>query len=394
MVTGGTPYLSEGSSPVVQIGPEGTTFSIPASLAFPYYGGGNINDQLVFTFNTETGRWEYVPDEGNNGTSITVNLEHLSLYTLAEPSVDELNVTGGTAVDSYRMISFPLYPAAETSIVDILGDATNLGPYDDTKWRIFAFDPLDQASGDANEYYVEGSEADFDQQFPMEPGQAYWLISRYAKTLDVPGLNVDDSQDYYMTLQSGWNMIGNPFDHYVNWNLTLASTDGETYYWPNSTDSPLYEKDLFTYDPDNAAAGDDGYVIVTQMEPNGGYWINNPEGMPVTLRIPTTAFSDVKKIAARKTETGLLASISRTISHTIQKVALADTDEERPPRAPGTSGANAGTSNDSIGVAEGGGSGGCFVNTATGKKGGCAWPLVMLLAGGLLAACLTHKRNA
>ena len=88
--------------------------------------------------------------------------------------------------DAYRMVSFPLYPAAESSMVELLGDDANFGPYDDTLWRIFAFDPLDQSGGDANEYYVEGGEDDFDLQFPMEPGQAYWLISRDGGTVTVP----------------------------------------------------------------------------------------------------------------------------------------------------------------------------------------------------------------
>ncbi|MBI9075606.1 MAG: Ig-like domain-containing protein [Desulfatibacillum sp.] len=388
----GTPFLGESSSPVVQIGPEGTTFSIPASLAFPYYGGGDINDQLVFTFNTETGRWEYVPDEGNDGSSITVNLEHLSLYTLAEPSSAGLPVDAGTDVESYRMISFPLYPAAEDSMVELLGDGANLGAYDDTKWRIFAFDPLDQASGDANEYYVEGNETDFDLQFPMAPGQAYWLISRYGGNVNVPGLLNDDSENYFITLQTGWNMIGNPFDHSLNWNATEASTDGEIYYYPTEEDSPLFDKSLFTYDPEDAEAGVDGYVVVTGMVTNGGYWINNPTNEPVTLKIPPTAFTDVKKVASRKSDLGFLASVTRKISHAVQRVAWAATDEERPPAAPGTSGANSGSSKNSIGVAEGGGSGGCFVDAASGANASAAWALILLLmAGGLVGTVRKHR---
>ncbi|WP_028315468.1 right-handed parallel beta-helix repeat-containing protein [Desulfatibacillum aliphaticivorans] len=393
-INSGAPYLAEGSSSVVQIGPDGTSFAIPATLQFPYTGGGDINSQLVFTFNPETGRWEYVPDDGNDGSFITVNLQHLSLYTLAEPSENELNVTGGKTVEYYRMVSFPLYPAAESSIVEILGDDANLGAYDDTMWRIFAFDPLDQASGDANEYYVEGNEADFALQFPMEPGQAYWLISRNSGTVTVPGLQVDESEGYYMTLQAGWNMIGNPFDNYVNWVLTLASTDGETYYHPNSVNSPLYGKDLFTYDPANAAAGDDGYVIVTQLKPNGGYWINNPAGMPITFWIPSYAIGDnVKSAAAAKSEPSFLASVKRKISRAVQGQAWADDDDERPPKAPGTSGANAGSSSDSIGVAEGdGGGGGCFVDAASNSS--AASPVWLLLAAGLLAAAMLRRRNA
>ncbi|SHI60937.1 parallel beta-helix repeat (two copies) [Desulfatibacillum alkenivorans DSM 16219] len=392
-INSGAPYLAEGSSSVVQIGPDGTTFAIPATLQFPYTGDGDINSQLVFTFNPETGRWEYVPDEGNDGSFITVNLQHLSLYTLAEPSENELDLEGGTTVDAYRMVSFPLYPAAESSIVDLLGDDANLGAYDDTLWRIFAFDPLDQASGDANEYYIEGNEADFDRQFPMEPGQAYWLISRNGGTVTVPGLKMETSQDYYTTLQAGWNMIGNPYDHYVNWSVTLASTDGEDYYYPTSTNSPLYGKDLFTYDPDNAAAGDDGYVVVTQMDPNGGYWIHNPAGMPISFRIPHYALDNVKSAAVSKTESSFLASVKRKISRAIQGQAWAGDEDERPPKAPGTSGANAGSSSDSIGVAEGdGGGGGCFVDAAS--NSGAALPLWLLMATGLLAAALLRRRNA
>ncbi|MBI9077862.1 MAG: hypothetical protein JEZ02_20860, partial [Desulfatibacillum sp.] len=365
----GEPYMAERTSPVVEIGPEGTTFAIPASLAFPNNSAIATDELLVFTYDREQGRWVYVPGAVISGSTVTVPLAHLSLYTLAQPNVLTNQLPGGIAVEDYRLVSFPAYAADMESMVEILSDSNNLDTYDDTKWRLFGFDPQAQWSGDPNNYYIEGSETGFDAQFPFGPCQAYWIISRYAKEVEARGLHVDVANDYYTTLQPGWNLLGNPFTTGLYWTLVESSRDGVTFYRQNSAsaDNPLKDRNLFYYDPLTRKADPDGYVETTVMQPYAGYWIKNNTGSPLVVKLPTTAF--VQAVVGGKGdpgEPGLVSTLTRKLSRMVDRVAWAVTEEDRPPAPPGSGGSNTGTDSDSIGVAEDGGGGGCFVDTARG----------------------------
>ncbi|ACL02729.1 Ig family protein [Desulfatibacillum aliphaticivorans] len=382
----GQPYMEERSSPVVEIGPSGTTFAIPASLAFPNNSGLPTDELLVFTYNTELGRWVYVPGAVITGDTVTVPLAHLSLYTLARPTEFTTQLNGGTEVEDYRLISFPAYAADMESMVEILSDPDNLDEYDDAKWRLFGFDPLAQYTEDPEEYYLEGNADGFDDKFPFGPCQAYWVISRYAKEVAARGLHVDSTEDYYTTLQPGWNLIGDPFTTSLYWTKVESSVDGETFYRQDSAsaDNPLKDRNLFYYEPDTRKADPDGYVETTVMQPYVGYWVKNDTGAPLVVKLPVSAFiyAVVGKGDADE-EPGLLSKAARKISRMIDRVAWAVSDEDRPPSPPGSSGSNAGSGSNSIGVADGGGGGGCFVDAARPAKpcGSGAMTLAALLFG-------------
>ncbi|SHJ21162.1 Disaggregatase related [Desulfatibacillum alkenivorans DSM 16219] len=385
-VDAGQPYMEERSSPVVEIGPSGTTFAIPASLAFPNNSAVPTDELFVFTYDTELGRWVYVPGAVITGDTVTVPLAHLSLYTLAKPTEFTTQLTGGTEVEDYRLISFPAYAADMDSIMEILSDPDNLDEYDDSKWRLFGFDPLAQYTEDPEEYYLEGNVNGFDDKFPFGPCQAYWVISRYAKEVEARGLHVDSTEDYYTTLQPGWNLIGNPFTTSLYWTQVESSVDGETFYRQDSAnaDNPLKDRNLFYYEPQTRKADPDGYVETTVMQPYVGYWVKNDTGAPLTVKLPVSAFiyAVVGKGDADE-EPGLLSKAARTISRMIDRVAWAVSDEDRPPSPPGSSGSNAGSGSNSIGVADGGGGGGCFVDAARPAKpfGSGAKTLAALLFG-------------
>ena len=392
-IDSGQPFMDERTSPVVEIGPEGTTFAIPASLAFPNNSSIATDELLVFTYDPELGRWVYVPDAVIAGNTVTVPLAHLSLYTLAKPSLLSTQLVGGTTVEDYRIVSFPAYAADMDSIVNILSDPGNLNSYDDAKWRLFGFDPLAQWSGDPEEYYVEGSDAGFDEKFPFGPCQAYWIISRYANQVEARGLHVDSTQDYYTTLQPGWNLLGNPFTSGLYWTMVESSRDGETFYRQNSLSesNPLKNRNLFYYEPETRKADSDGYVETSVMQPYVGYWIKNGTGAPLVLKLPVSAF--VQSVVGSKEETGelgLFARVTRKISGMIDQIAMAGTDEDRPPSPPGYGGSNAGTDSNSIGVAEGDGGGGCFVDTVrTQSPHGLGLPILIMSLLGLAI----HKKH-
>jgi len=132
--------------------------------------------------------------------------------------------------ESYRMISLPFSTQGQ-NLTDLFVD--NLGPYDNSKYRIFE---CHDGSG-----YSEIT--NMDQTLP--PGKAIWLISKDPVDLDVhDGQSVITSSDYRIELKKGWNMISTPFSFPINWihlntNLALRYYDGND--WPFAATMEPYE---------------------------------------------------------------------------------------------------------------------------------------------------------
>ena len=126
----------------------------------------------------------------------------------------------GTEVSAYQLISFPILPN-DKSTASLFED--DLGPYDDTKWRLFGF-----KNGTYEEY-----------PSTIETGKSYLLITNES------GLIVDSDegrtasivQDYQVSLNQGdWTLIGNPYEFPVP--LSMILTNEGTYL---SDDPNVYE---------------------------------------------------------------------------------------------------------------------------------------------------------
>ncbi len=132
--------------------------------------------------------------------------------------------------ESYRMISLPFSTQGQ-NLSDLFVD--NLGPYDNSKYRIFE-------CRDGSGYSELNS---MDQTLP--PGKAIWLISKDLVELDVhDGQSVITNSDYRIELQKGWNMISTPFAFPISWihlntNLALRHYDGND--WPFAAIMEPYE---------------------------------------------------------------------------------------------------------------------------------------------------------
>ena len=105
---------------------------------------------------------------------------------------------GPTIARQYQMISLPL-DAGNQSLNDLFGDI--LGSYDNTKYRIFDWDPT-------HDVYVESS----NMNDTLIPGKSLWLITDESKQLDYADCNSISSATHYgIELNQGWNMIASPF---------------------------------------------------------------------------------------------------------------------------------------------------------------------------------------
>ncbi|HSD62418.1 MAG TPA: T9SS type A sorting domain-containing protein, partial [Ignavibacteriaceae bacterium] len=153
----------------------------------------------------------------------------------------------------YQMISIPLSINAP-QIDSVFGD--DYGPYDQRVWRIFHWQP---GINDYEEYNSIGN---------LTPGSAYWLINREGKTFDATNaLSVSSFNNYTITLQPGYNQIGNPFAFSVNW-FSIENSDSIQQLpilW--NPDTQDYELDLIIYEP---------WV---------GYWVYNPLNHIINLGV-------------------------------------------------------------------------------------------------------------
>ena len=162
---------------------------------------------------------------------------------------------GLTLRKKYQMISLPMYPE-DPSPSAVLGDI--LGPYDDTKWRLFWWDPRKKT-------YTECPDVP-----PFTPGRGYWLITRDPKELYTgPGVSVPPDT-FEVTLQPGWNMIGCPFAFPVGWN----EVEGHETLLPELPRACTVVDGKYEF-PDQ-------YVL----RPWQGYAIYNPTGRTVTIKFP------------------------------------------------------------------------------------------------------------
>ena len=136
------------------------------------------------------------------------------------------------------------------------------GPYRDA-WRAFI------ETGDDLEFYDEYTPED--ERFVFVPGLGFWVLSTeiVAGQYTFTGVETDENDSYGITMHPGWNIIANPYQSPVEWELVREFNDitGELYG---------YEEEFLTVD--------------TMEVLKGYYYYNAPELNMDTLYIPYTGF--------------------------------------------------------------------------------------------------------
>lgn len=137
-----------------------------------------------------------------------------SLYAYAtDPQVTFPSslISPGTDAEDYRMISVP-YQIDQNEVATLFQALIDLGDYDKSKWRLFAHD----GGSDFTEYPNGSAQS-------LERGKSYWLLvnDKNNRTLEL-GTDVTASannQDalFSIDIESGWNMIGNPYTVPISW---------------------------------------------------------------------------------------------------------------------------------------------------------------------------------
>ncbi len=170
----------------------------------------------------------------------------------------------------YRLLSVPL--TMEGSILGALTD--NLGALDNTRWRLFRYD--DNAPGD----YVELTSQNV---FDFELGSADWLITLDGHRIDTGparGVTTPTDRPHEITLEPGWNLVGNPFNFAVAWDSMTLDTLSTLVEPPRGWNGGWLPNDVEVF------------------EPFDGYWVMNQHNSPISLRIPPVEAAATAMVAA------------------------------------------------------------------------------------------------
>ena len=227
-----------------------------SSTSMTNTSGDTWQGTIPASFITERGVEYYftAQDAGGNTATFPTNNPQSNPQVIQVTSSD---LSFSSPNLAYRMISVPidLDNPSPSSVLE-----ANLGPYDDTQWRLLKY-----ISG-TNQEFTKASIGNFD------PGRGFWLITRGSKPLLTgSGKSVTTEQNYVITLPPGWSQIGNPFAFTVNWDDVIKNGNVDDVlvgYQGSANDATGYD---FTR---------------TQLQPFQGYFVNNQEAINITIEIP------------------------------------------------------------------------------------------------------------
>jgi hypothetical protein len=281
--TSGMDYLAGRSIPVLVALAEGVVF-VQGDLF--YRRGGEMDYLSVPVQEADPLPVAVIPDDvvGPRGVEYWVEVQ-TSTSTLTDPCLDpdlaphlipvrvpNLAEPRTSPAHVYRMVSVPLdFGVDFTGTLEaLLSDQDAFGPYDPLRWRSFRW-------RSAEVRYLELADENAEVFRPV-PGRAFWLVCANENRLDtapVTGNSVATAGSYEITLEPGYNQIGDPFAFPVAWDsllvegLTMAEAEADTY-----VSGPVEWRN-------------DGYVgDVAVLEPFAGYWVKNMRAQDIVLSVP------------------------------------------------------------------------------------------------------------
>jgi hypothetical protein len=146
---------------------------------------------------------------GNLATSSTF-YSYVS-QTATNPPLSGL-AWGGT-LESYRVISMP-YNLDDSKISTVLNE---LGEPNENVWRMFTY------NNGASPQWIE-----YPGFTNFERGKGYWINIKEQREVKIEGASSppNNQQNFFsMTLQPGWNQVGNPYPIAISWEETRTGND-------------------------------------------------------------------------------------------------------------------------------------------------------------------------
>ena len=189
--------------------------------------------------------------------------------SLEEETIEEDQITLSKTFTNYNVVAFP-----STTSLDPTDVFSELGAYDPINWRLYArpFNGKDE--------YTEYGQG----WTTMQRGKGYMLITREPKTIKIGGFDTDN-EPQKISLESGWNLIGNPYL--------------ETLYWSDVEELNLLKNDI-TLNKLRLYNGT-SYVDGSSLDVFEGAFLNSEAN--ITIDIPSYSSSGRREADAQKTAT-------------------------------------------------------------------------------------------
>ena len=207
------------------------------------------------------------------GSTFSTNLSHV--YIKHKNTRIEFKLNYGKEKTDYQMVSVPLN-LDESGIASVFED--NFGGYDNENWRMFTYE---NSTNKGFKEYKDGLTN-------ITPGKAYWLIVRDEpgedkKNIDVgEGVTVTVTKEnpFQITLNEGWNQIGNPYNFNVSWQDVLDFNE--------NPDDVVISETLKRY---TNSANKSGYEDLDVLPRLSGAFVHVDKN--ITLKIPVIRNSTV-----------------------------------------------------------------------------------------------------
>ncbi|HMB91886.1 MAG TPA: choice-of-anchor D domain-containing protein [Rhodothermales bacterium] len=227
--------------------------------------GGTVEGQVPASYVTPRGVQYYAEfDLGGETITFSTPSEPLQLRVrVASLSPQETRSDFVLTPEAYRMVSFPLAlddPSVAAQFTD------DYGPLDPSVWR------MSRWNATAEMYQEYEGTSSF-----QNAGIAAWLVTNTGEGFDVEnGVSRNLESPFEITLEPGWNQIGDPFLFPVDWSGVGNSSAVQGPYFFDGTDYQMG---------------------VSQIRPWDGYFVFNPDATPVTLAVPPIASESAGKQA-------------------------------------------------------------------------------------------------
>ncbi|MFC1539819.1 PQQ-binding-like beta-propeller repeat protein, partial [Candidatus Latescibacterota bacterium] len=196
-------------------------------------------------------------DVNNQNTRAPADMGYYSISATVSDMNSTETTVGGSAQNSYRMISIPLKIDLSLDTIEKQLNGLLPGGESGTDWRLFRYSPGETTP---NEY------PDIET---FTPGAAFWFISKDDFLFEAPqGITVPTSESYTITLKAGWNDIANPWMFDISWD-DIENPSGATL-------STLYTYDGSWSDPTNPP---------TTLVAWKGYAVNNMTNVNVVIKL-------------------------------------------------------------------------------------------------------------
>ena len=224
-------------------------------------------------------------DNSDNTSRSPVSGSYGIRVRIEGPGLEQM-FPGDSTQTGYRLISVPMQ-LTNTSSSSVLED---LGPYNNRLWRFW------ELKSNYGEFEGEEQYNELTNGANFTPGDAYWLISRNAWTIQTgQATSISTLEPFTQPLNPGWNFVGNPFNFIIpTENVTLSTGD--------SPSIKVYSA---------------GWIDATQLSPFEGYAIDAGENDNAVITIdPDLSPSSGKQGASQGTSSLLDWSIRITAEGT------------------------------------------------------------------------------